>query len=201
MRETHAAFERSDNNAESRAEAKSQYQQAIDSLRLVESSGKATNALDLRAKYLIGICWLESENLPAAQEQFERVLLASSASEEGVAAAFQTANLLRRQGRNDEALAMYRRLVKAIGDPVVYHNELLPLAEVRRQMLAAYEQFLNKSQIDEAIQLSRVLHPLFPTECELELSGELYRSVANSYSLKAAAAKPEQAKILSAKAR
>jgi tetratricopeptide (TPR) repeat protein len=201
MREAHSALEQSGDRTDARAAANARYQQAIENLKLVESNGKATATLDLRAKYLTAICWLESENLPAAQEQFERVLLAGGAGDETVAAAFQIANLLRRQGRNDEALAMYRRVVKAIGDPLAYHNDLLSVVDVRKQMLIAYEQFLNKSQIDEALQLSQLMHPLFPSERELELSGELYRSAANSYLSKASTADPEQGKILSAKAR
>ena len=156
-------LKRAGNKSEARSEANAKYLQAIEKLTLVQSSGKITTAVDLRAKYLTGMCWLESENFAAAQEQFERLLLASAGADEATAAAFQTANLLRRQGRNDEALAMYRRVIKAIGDPLLgYHNDLLPIAEVRKQLLAAYEQLLNQSHVDDAMQLSHCYTRCFP---------------------------------------
>ena len=201
MREARALLERAGNKSEAGSEANAKYLQAIEKLKLVQSSGKITTAVDLRAKYLTGMCWLESENFPAAQEQFERLLVASAGADEATAAAFQTANLLCRQGRNDEALAMYRRVIKAIGDPLGYHNDLLPITEVRKQLLAAYEQLLNQSHVDDAMQLSRLLHPLFPAERELELSGELFRSAANSYLSRVGTANPESAKLFRAKAR
>ncbi len=201
MREACAARESAGGNTEARAASNAKYQQAIEKLKLIQSSGKATAELALRAMYETGICWLDSENLSAAQEQFERLLIAHSSSDEGTAAAFQIADLLRRQGRNDEAVAMYRCAVKAIGEPNAYHNDLLPLSLVRKQMLAAYEQYLSNSQFEAAVQLSRLLHPLFPPERQFELSGELFRSAAKSYLAAAATANSEQSKQLLAQAR
>ncbi len=181
--------------------AKAKYQEAIAKLMQAERQGNASRQIARKAMFLIGQCWMESGNTAAALTQFDRVRVSHPQSEEAVAAAFQSADLLRRQGNNEAAIAMYRQVVRAIGDPLAYRNEYLSLDGVRKRLLDAYGQFLRTSQFDEATQLARLLRPLFPRERELELTGELLRSAANSYLAKAASAPPEQAKLLAAKAR
>jgi hypothetical protein len=60
MREGRSALDQTGNRANALAAANARYQQAIEKLKLVESNGKATAALDLRAKYMTAMCWLES---------------------------------------------------------------------------------------------------------------------------------------------
>ncbi len=201
MHEARSIVETVGDDAERRAAAQTKYLQAIEKFSVAQSRGSASPSIALRATFLIGQCRMESGDAAAALTQFDRVRVSSPQSEEATAAALQSADLLRQQGRHDEAISKYRQAVRAIGDPLAYHNEYVSLDAVRKRYLAAYEQYLRNSQFDEAMQLSRLLHPLFPRERELELTGELLRSAAKSYLAKAAAARPEQAKLLSAKAR
>jgi tetratricopeptide (TPR) repeat protein len=201
MREAHAQVADTKADAQQRAEAQSKYQQAEQKLKLVQSRGNVAAAVALRAMYLTGECEMEDGDLAAAQDQFRRVREQSPASDEGVAAAFQAADLLRREGRNEEAVSLLRKVVQAVGDPTIDHNDLLSVEAVRQRLLAVYEEDLQASQFDEAAQIARLLQPLFPPQRELELTGELLRAAAKLYLLKAESAPADQAKILAAKGR
>ncbi|HEY2759635.1 MAG TPA: tetratricopeptide repeat protein, partial [Pirellulales bacterium] len=192
MREANSTNNDSSNNL---------YHQAIEKLDRAERDRSATNALALRCMYLIGVCEQSSGQLQDALAQFQQVRTENPKSDESIAAIFRTATLLRRQGREDEAVAAYRQVVQAIGDPDNYKNNLLSIEEVRKELLSVYQQSLSAAKFDSAGQLSRLLHPLFPKERDLELQGELLRSAANSYRAKAESAPSGEAKVLIGKAR
>ena len=79
--------------------------------------------------YLIGECFLAMNDPPAALDQFRRTQQGYPESIEGIAAAFQEADLLRRLDRDDEAIAAYRRAAAAVGDPAEFRNPLLSLEQ------------------------------------------------------------------------
>ncbi|HEY2880804.1 MAG TPA: tetratricopeptide repeat protein, partial [Pirellulales bacterium] len=187
--------------ASQRTEANVKYRQAIDILATIGKLNSPPENLRVRAAYLIGVCLLEAGDLQAAQQQFHQVCDQNPGSDEGIAAGFLEADVLRRLGRNDEAIARYGKMVKEIGNVDVYRNSLLPIESMRAQLLAAYEKYLRGSQIEQALSLSQVLHPLFPRERELELNGKLFQAAAKTYLEKAVGAAPDRAKLLAAKGR
>ncbi|HZZ29577.1 MAG TPA: tetratricopeptide repeat protein [Pirellulales bacterium] len=201
MREARALTDNSSTDDQAHNEVATTYQQAVEKLKEVQNrSGVPANVV-LRAGYLLGLCELELGNTDAAGDQFRRVREQNLASAEGIAAAFQSATLLRRQARNEEAISLLRHVVQAVGDPTTYRNDLLSVDEVRKNLLSTYEQDLQSTQFEEAAQVSRLLQPLFPPQRELELTGDLLRATANTYLSKAVTASTDQAKVLSAKAR
>jgi TolA-binding protein len=177
------------------------YRQAIETFNAVAKRGESTPALAMRAAYWAAVCQMQSGDEALAIAGFDRLIAQNLKSQEGIAAAFQVADLLRRNGKDEEALGRYRQAIQAIGDAQTYRNELLPIEIVRKQLLAAYEQYLRSARIETAMTLSRLLHPLFPGEREFELKAELLRATAKTYFAKADAATPEQAAILRAKGR
>ena len=198
IREARAALGNSQSDS---ATAKAKYQQAIEKLESVQRRGDVTPALALRAMYFEGIGLLESGDLSAAEDQFERIVKQSPQSSEGVAAAFQNADVLRRQGREAEAIRMYRQVVRAIGNPAAFENEFFSLDMLRHSNAGLVRAGPAGRRFEQANELSQLLHPLFPRESELELSGELLHSAARSYLAKIETASAEQAKILEVKAR
>ncbi len=201
MRAARATKTAAESTDAERDEAQAKYQQAAEKLRLAQSRGSATEALALRAMYLVGKCLLESDNDRAALEQFSRVRERSPRTVEGVAAALEEAELLRRVDRHEEAIGMYRIAVRTIGSTVNYENELLSLETIRQRMSAAFEQYLRAGQFDLALQMARSIYPVFPRERELELSAEVLRAAARAQTLKMESAPADEAKIFAASAR
>ncbi len=201
IHEARALSQTSGSATDDRAAAKAKYQEAIEKLEAAQSRGDANSATALKAMFLIGECRMERGELQAALAQFDRVRNSNPKTAEGVAAAFQSADLLRQAGRIESANALFRQVVQEIGDPDGYRNDYLSLDGVRKQLLDAYAQYLLASQFEAAATLSRLMRPLFPRERELELTAELLRSAAKTYIAKAAAASPDQGKALLARAR
>jgi TolA-binding protein len=189
------------NNGQKFAQSgKAKFEQALEKLALVQKLGATSAAAALKARYQSGICESELGQTAAALDKFAEVRRLAPQSEEAVAATLQSADLLSRQSRQADALAMYRTAARRIGDPATYRNEYVPIDAVRKRLIAAYEQCLRASQFDDAAQLSRLLQPLFPKERELELRAELLRSTAKFY-LARTGITADQAKVLAAKAR
>jgi TolA-binding protein len=161
--------------------AKRKFEQAIAQLNAVQRMGAMTEAQSLKAKYLTGICRLEMGQDAAALDKFAEVRRLSPKSDESIAAILQAADGLLKQGRQTDAMALYKQLAKSIGDPAGFKNAYLPIEEVRRRMLAAYEQNLRASKFDEAAELARLMQPLFPDDRGVELRAELLRSTAKYY--------------------
>jgi TolA-binding protein len=188
-------------NAQEQADAaKRKFEQGIAQLNAIQRMGATTEAQSLKAKYLTGICRLEMGQDAAALDKFAEVRRLSPKSDESVAAIMQAADGLLKQGRQSDAMALYKQLTKSIGDPAGYKNAYLPIEEVRRRMLAAYEQSLRASKFDEAAELARLMQPLFPDDRGVEVRAELLRSTAKYY-MSQAAASSEQHNELDAKAR
>ncbi len=188
-------------SAEARLRARALYQQAVKALRQAQSRDTLENRATREAMYLIGVCFLEMNDRRAAWAQLERVRKLHAQWPEGLAAAFHQAELARRAGRDAEALAVYRALLQAVPDPAAYRNPWLPLDELRRQMLATYEHYLETQRFEVALQLARVFHPLFARSRAAELSAEACRQWAESLLAQAEQSPPHQAEALRREAR
>lgn len=187
--------------AEARQQARRYYQEAIKALRQAQSRDTLENEATREAMYLIGVCFLEMDDRRAAWVQLERVRKLYAQWPEGLAAAFLQGELARRAGRDAEALAAYRALLTAVGDPATYRNPWLPLEELRRQMLATYEHYLETQRFEVALQLARVFYPLFARARAAQLSAEACRQWADSLLAQAAQSPPREAESLRRAAR
>ena len=181
--------------APSNPASKQLYQQAIEKLQAAQGRSSTGSVLVLRCTYWIGICLAESGQTQAALDQFQLVRNSSVHSDEALAAMFHSAELLQQQGHEEAAIATFRQVVQAIGDVAAYHNDYLSVDEIRKQLLAVYEQYLRAAKFDPAAQLSRLLHPLFPREGDLELQGDLLQAAAKSYFAKAEERRPIRRKF------
>ncbi len=162
--------------AENRKQALEKYQQAIQDLRLAQGNDTLVGPVTRKAMYLVGVCFLESGDLQAAGNQFDRTFTLFASTPEAVAAAFQKAELARQLGHHDQALSGYRQAAEALADPESYVNPWLRLDEIRTRSISAYQYYLEAQKYEVCLELAHVLRPLFPPERTIELTAETYRA-------------------------
>ncbi len=160
---------------EQRQQVKLAYEEAIKILRRAQDDPLGTQAIR-RSMYLIGICFLEMKDYPAALAQFERTRKVWLDTPEGMAAALEEAELLRRAGRNEDALATYTQLLGAAKDPFV--NTWITPDKFRERVLAAFRQYLVDQRFEMAVALSAGFAPLFPPARADEYQAEALRAWA-----------------------
>ena len=157
---------------DARRPVQQKYNEAIDTLRQAQNRGKSAESVVPQSMYLIGECFLAMNDPHAALEQFRRTRQGYPESIEGIAAAFQEADLLRRLDRDDEAIAAYRRAAAAVGDPAEFRNPLLSLENARQRLSEAYQTYVKAGRFEKALQLTAALFPLFPRERQIEMAAE-----------------------------
>ncbi len=157
-------------------EARQLFQEAIKTLQLAQGRDTITNHATRKSMYLIGVCFQEIGDYRAALRQFARTRQLFPETPEGMAASFQEAEIARNLGRDDDAVASYRRALEAFTDPKTFSNPWLTVRELRLRLLEAYEYFLQTRNFAAAEELSKLLHPLFPEVRALELQAEVHRT-------------------------
>lgn len=157
-------------------QAKQKYQSAIKTLLYAQGRDTLGTQATRKAMYLIGICYREIGDYPAALGQFARIGKRYADLPEGLAASFQQAELSRQLGRDAEALTSYRRVLGAIPGPENFSNPWVTLDQLRSRMQDAYQHYLNTHNFEIALQLTQHFYPLFSRARTLELTAEAHRS-------------------------
>jgi tetratricopeptide (TPR) repeat protein len=150
------------------------YIAAIDMLRRAQEDPLGSRAIR-KAMYLIGIAYLDQRDIPAALAQFERTRKLYLDTAEGMAAALQEADLLRKLNRDDDAVAAYRRVLASRKSERRFDNPWIPLDKFRARVVAAYRSYLAKADYTRASSIAERMSPLFSKGRALELVGEAYR--------------------------
>jgi TolA-binding protein len=165
-------------SAEARRGVEKQFRDAIAELRKAQNRGSSAERIVPQSMYLIGECFLSMNDAHAALDQFRRVRQGYPDSIEGVAAAFQEADLLRRFDQEADAIAAYRRAVDGVGDPAEYHNSLLSLDDIRSRLADAYQAYLKAGRYQQAIDLAATTFPLLPRERQVEMIAQAHQAWA-----------------------
>jgi tetratricopeptide (TPR) repeat protein len=164
--------------AEARHAVEKQFRDAIATLRQAQNRGSSAERVVPQSMYLIGECFLSMNDTHAALDQFRRIRKGYPDSVEGIASAFQEADLLRRFDQDVDATAAYRRAVDAVGDPAEYRNSLLSLDDLRSRLAEAYQAYLKAGRYRQAIDLAESTFPLFPRERQVELVAQAHQAWA-----------------------
>ncbi len=172
-------------DAEVQRQIQQKYKEAIDTLRQAQSRGKSGERIVPQSMYLIGQCLLAMNDPRAALDQFRRISESYLESVEGLAAAFEAADLQRRLSRDTEAITTYRRAVAAIGDPTEFRNPLVSLENMRERLSAAYQEYMKAGRFDQALAVADVLFPLFSREQQTEMTAEAHKAWAAALELDA----------------
>jgi tetratricopeptide (TPR) repeat protein len=149
-------------------------QEAIQTFRFALGQDAGGGKAARQAMYLIGLCYLESNDNQTALEHFARTFNLCPDTPEGIAAGFQAAELYRRLGRDIDALGEYRRVLGAIPDPATYNNPWLSLDQLKSGVLAAYQQYLSAQKFEFALQIVRIMRSLFPADQSLLFQAEAH---------------------------
>ncbi len=161
------------------------YREAIDILRQAQTRGRFDQRVAPQSMYLIGECFLAMDDTRAALDQFRRTQEAFPESVEGIAGAFQAADLHRKLNQDDEAIAAYRRAAQTIGDPAEFRNPLISLDNARQRLMDAYLTYLKSDRFEMAESIVSVMVPLFPRQRQLELAAQTYEAWATALNVEA----------------
>lgn len=136
-------------------------QQAIEDLQEAQRLEPLNGQLVRQSMYHIGRCYEAQGALEKAIEQYNRVGKQYGDSSENLIATMAMADLSRKAGNSDQALANYRLVLDSVGEPVTYVNSLLPLSELRQRLLRAHTQFVDSQQFAHAMALVDHLAAIF----------------------------------------
>ncbi len=155
--------------------ASEKYRAAIQTFRLAQGRDTLSLQASRKAMYLIGVCYLELGDLRAALSQFERVRRKYVKTPEALAAGFQIAELARRLGHDQEALAAYRETLASVGDVKQYSNPWLSLDDLRAGLLFAQKYYRDTENFATCLQLTRYFPPVFTRARTVELVAETHQ--------------------------
>ncbi len=176
MHEANLLKNQADPSPQQLERARQKYEEAVQTLQLAQGRDTLSNHATRKAMYLIGVCFREIGDYRAALRQFVRTRQLFPETPEGMAAGFEEAEIARDLGRDEEAVAGYRRALRPLVDPRTFSNPWITVRELQGRMLQAYEYYLKTQNFAVALELAKLLHPLFPEVRSLELTAEVHRA-------------------------
>ncbi len=179
--------------AKDRRAARRKLEAAIEAFRLAQSRDTVSNQATRGAMYLMGLCLRELGDRRGAAGQLGQTARLFAEYPEGLAASFQEAELARESKRDADALAAYRRVLTAVTDPEHFHNSWLPLGQLQSSMLAVCHAYLDARNFQMALQVGRLLDPLFSQTQVLELTADVHTRWAQTLLDEAEHAPPAKA--------
>ncbi|QDT00061.1 tetratricopeptide repeat protein [Adhaeretor mobilis] len=159
--------------------------EAINELREAQRNDPRMGRNSRRAMYEIGVALEELGKLQSAVNQFDRVSKQFGDTNEGIAATLAEADLNLAQGRYQQALAGYRTALEAVSNPTTYVNELLSLPELRKRLLAAFQEFVDEGRFAEAALLVDQFNTVFDQGELVELTARTQEAWGESLLKKA----------------
>ncbi len=195
MRRAREITRREEVSADEQVQAQNDYRAAIKTLLAAEGQDTLSTRATGKSMYLIGVCYLELGDYPAALAQFTRTAELYSEVPEKLAATLRQAELLRQMGRDQDALAAYFRVLDAAAEPGGFHNPWVSLDELQRRILDAYDHYLETRNFAVVLPLARRLEPLLGRVRTLGLRAEAHQAYGRQC-LKQAALEPPQAEEL-----
>ena len=156
-------------------EATAAWNEAIALLRVPAGREAISVQAQHEAQYLLGLCYLGTQDERAAENQFSRSRRINQGLPEGLASAIEEADLKRKQGQDAAALDDYRQLLRNIGDLRDYSNPWLPLDALRERLLAAFRHYRDANKFDVALSFVQSLTPILTESTTLELKAEVER--------------------------
>jgi tetratricopeptide (TPR) repeat protein len=176
-------------------------QSALEQFAAAQKWDVENGALTREAIYWTARCHEVSGDHDAAMAQYNRLSNLYGDTEEGVAATLAEADHARLEGNHERALAAYRAALQMIGTPQAYDNALLPLAELRARLWAAYQQFVAGELFSEALAMLELIEPVLGPVESTELRAKTHQQWGARRRDQAAAETKKQAAALGAEGR
>jgi len=149
--------------------------QAIEDLREAQRQDPLNGELTRQAMYWIGRCKELSGDIPAAIDKYDRIGKLFGDTSESIVATLTKGDLERVRGNTKLALADYRSVLEAVGEPLSYVNRLLPLSKLRKHLLHAHAYFVEQEQFEHAMTLLNQFPPVFDQVEVTELRGRTHQ--------------------------
>lgn len=93
---------------------------------------------------------------------------------EGVAAAVAEGQLYQTLGEDELAVQKYRVALDSVNDPISYRSDLLPLAQLHTQIMAAHSSFTAQDKHHAAAEIVERMYPVFSRNEQLEMKADTY---------------------------
>jgi tetratricopeptide (TPR) repeat protein len=150
--------------------ADGKYQEALQLLEPVAKDAGLQQTYPRQAAYLMGVCAQKLGDPDAAIRYFERTAQVYERSHEALASCLWAGDLLREQGRDEEALEQYGQALRMVRRPESFRNRWLDIEGFRQAILNAWNAWITKQRFAEAIALSELMSPLFPRDQAYEFA-------------------------------
>lgn len=162
--------------------AEEKYQEALTILAPVKDNLGLERKFSRQAAYLMGLCAESLQDEEAAIGFYEQTTHRYTGTHEGLAAYLHLAELLRKNGRTEEALIAYRTALRSVSNPEDFRNRWISLEGFRKYVLDAWNDWVDEDKIKDgvtsfnaAIQLAEYLPPLLPEVQAKELAANASR--------------------------
>lgn len=162
--------------------AEGKYQEALTILAPLKDNLGLDRKFSRQASYLMGVCAESLNDEEAAIGFYEQTTHRYAGTHEGLAAYLHLAELLRKNGRTEEALIAYRTALRSVSSPEDFRNRWISLEGFRKYALDAWNDWVDEEKIKNgvtcfsaAIQLSEYLPPLLPEVQARELAANANR--------------------------
>lgn len=134
---------------------------------------------------------LSAERMGTAESAinyYQRTARRFTETDEWLASQLRMASLLRAVGRDEEAIAAYRQVLRSVARPQDFHNSWLTISQFQDAVLLAWSDWVDKKKFERALALTRVMSPLIERTRAMELSAQTSRQWAVTVQAKVDAA-------------
>jgi len=122
-----------------------------------------------QASFLNALCSERMDKSESAINYYQRTARKFTETDEWLASQLRMASLLRAAGRDEEAIAAYRQVLRAIVRPQDFRNRWLTISQFRDAVLIAWSDWVENKKYERALALTQVMSPLIDRIRALEL--------------------------------
>ncbi|MBI1311859.1 tetratricopeptide repeat protein [bacterium] len=140
------------------------------------------------AQYQVGVCTELLDNGQAAITHYQNTIRRFDGFDEAFAARVRLALVFQREGRNEEAIRVFRQVHSLVPRPEDFRNSLFSLTSLRTAILDAAEAWRNSGDFAEAITLCHEMPPVIERAVALKFAAQFAEQWAEAVQQKQQAA-------------
>lgn len=157
-----------------RTKSLQRYKEAVLRLEMCKNADIMRQRFTREAILLQGVCYEEMGEFTKARDMYREIVKQYPASSEAIAGEFFRAELLRRQGRFETALAGYDRAAKRLRQIEIYVNPWLTRNEIRNRIAQSVESLFELKEFHEAFQMLAVFEGIVPPKDDAAMKADGY---------------------------
>jgi len=126
-----------------------------------------------KASYLLAVMLRANDQLDEAMKQASRTRKIYYRTPESVAAGLEEAELLRAEGKDEEAVEIYRRALREATLSGKYENPWVDEVEFRGRVTRAIDAWKSEEKFAPAVEVAQALRPLFPADQAFQIEADV----------------------------